>query len=318
MKSNLLFFDRIKGILFALISSGTFGLIPLFTIPLRQEEQMNEVSIVFYRYLLSAFFILLLCLYDKKSLRISSRSLLRLLFISLFYAVTTISLVYAYNYIPSGVVTTIHFLYPVVVVFLMTFIYKESLSKRLLFIALMAIVGVGFLAFSGGGDSEYLQNHSIGVIIGGLFLALTTAFTYGFYIVGLNLGGVRELDSKVVSFYVLLFGALLYALYAQFTNGLQLIPSGKAWMNLSLLALFPTVVSLITLVLAVKSIGSSTTSILGAAEPIIAVMCGVWVFNEAFSLNSFIGLVLVIMAVTLVMLDVAKKKKVKREKNRVD
>ncbi len=318
MKSSLLFFNRIKGVLLALISSGTFGLIPLFTIPLRQEENMNEVSIVFYRYLLSAFLILVLCLFDRKSLRVSSRSLLRLTLISVFYATTTISLVYAYNYIPSGVVTTIHFLYPVVVVFLMTLIYREALSRRLLFIALMAIVGVGFLAFSGGGESDYLQNHSVGVIIGGLFLALSTAFTYGFYIVGLNLGGVRELDSKVVSFYVLLMGSLFYALYAQFTSGIQWVPSGKAWMNLSLLALFPTVISLITLVLAVKSIGSSTTSILGAAEPIIAVFCGVWVFNEAFTINSLIGLVLVIMAVTLVMLDAAKRKAAKREEVRGD
>lgn len=318
MKSSLLFFNRIKGVLLALISSGTFGLIPLFTIPLRQEENMNEVSIVFYRYLLSAFLILVLCLFDRKSLRVSSRSLLRLILISVFYATTTISLVYAYNYIPSGVVTTIHFLYPVVVVFLMTLIYREALSRRLLFIALMAIVGVGFLAFSGGGESDYLQNHSVGVIIGGLFLALSTAFTYGFYIVGLNLGGVRELDSKVVSFYVLLMGSLFYALYAQFTSGIQWVPSGKAWMNLSLLALFPTVISLITLVLAVKSIGSSTTSILGAAEPIIAVFCGVWVFNEAFTINSLIGLVLVIMAVTLVMLDAAKRKAAKREEVRGD
>lgn len=318
MKSSLLFFNRIKGVLLALISSGTFGLIPLFTIPLRQEENMNEVSIVFYRYLLSAFLILVLCLFDRKSLRVSSRSLLRLILISVFYATTTISLVYAYNYIPSGVVTTIHFLYPVVVVFLMTLIYREALSRRLLFIALMAIVGVGFLAFSGGGESDYLHNHSVGVIIGGLFLALSTAFTYGFYIVGLNLGGVRELDSKVVSFYVLLMGSLFYALYAQFTSGIQWVPSGKAWMNLSLLALFPTVISLITLVLAVKSIGSSTTSILGAAEPIIAVFCGVWVFNEAFTINSLIGLVLVIMAVTLVMLDAAKRKAAKREEVRGD
>ena len=151
MKSSLLFFNRIKGVLLALISSGTFGLIPLFTIPLRQEENMNEVSIVFYRYLLSAFLILVLCLFDRKSLRVSSRSLLRLTLISVFYATTTISLVYAYNYIPSGVVTTIHFLYPVVVVFLMTLIYREALSRRLWFISLMSIVGCGFLSFSGGG-----------------------------------------------------------------------------------------------------------------------------------------------------------------------
>ncbi len=309
MKSDFRLLGKIKGILFALISSGTFGLIPLFTLPLRQEEGMNEFSIVFHRYVLSAGLIATLCLIDKKSLFISFKSLIRLFFISVFYAATAVGLVYSYNYIPSGIVTTIHFLYPVVVVFLMAFLYKEALSKQLLLIALLAIAGVGFLASSGSSGGQYLQNNTIGTIILGLFLALMTAFTYGFYIVGLNLRGIRELDSKVITFYVLVFGALLYAIFAQFTSGgIQRIPSGSAWLNLSLLALFPTVISLITLMLAVKKVGSTITSILGAAEPIVAVLCGVFVFDEAFTLGSFLGLGLVVTAVTLVMLNMARKR----------
>lgn len=313
MRPNLQFITKIKGILYALISSGTFGLIPLFTIPLRKEEGMNEFSIVFYRYLLSASFIVILCLADKKSFRISLQSLLRLFCMSLFYAATAVCLVYSYNYIPSGVVTTIHFLYPVVVVFLMTLFYKEPMSKRLIFIAFLAIVGVGFLALSGSKSGEYLPDQTLGEIVLGLTLAVSTAFTYGFYIVGFNLRGVRELDSKVVTFYVLMFGAIVYAILAQFSDGIQWIPSGKAWLNLSLLALFPTVVSLITLLLAVKNVGSSTTSILGAAEPIVAVLCGVLVFDEGFSIGGFVGLCLVIIAVTLVMLDTSRKKTVQGE-----
>lgn len=308
MKSKVQFLSKVQGILFALISSGTFGLIPLFTLPLRQEEGMNELSIVFHRYVLSAGFIAILCLVDRKSLSISFQSFIRLFFISIFYAATAVGLVYSYNYIPSGIVTTIHFLYPVVVVFLMAFFYKEAASKRLLLIAFLAIIGVGFLASSGGGGSQYLQGIEFQFIVLGLLIALATAFTYGFYIVGLNFRGIRELDSKVVTFYVLVFGALFYALFAQLTSGLQWVPSAKAWLNLGLLALFPTVISLITLMLAVRKVGSTITSILGAAEPIVAVLCGVLVFDEAFTMGSFIGLGLVVAAVTLVMLDAAKKK----------
>lgn len=180
MRPNLQFITKIKGILYALISSGTFGLIPLFTIPLRKEEGMNEFSIVFYRYLLSASFIVVLYLADKKSFRISLQSLLRLFCMSLFYAATAVCLVYSYNYIPSGVVTTIHFLYPVVLVFLMTLFYKEPMSKRLIFIAFLAIVGVGFLALSGSKSGEYLPDQTLGEIVLGLTLAVSTAFTYGF------------------------------------------------------------------------------------------------------------------------------------------
>lgn len=37
----------LKGIIYAMISSGTFGLIPLFTIPLMGNMGMNESNILF-------------------------------------------------------------------------------------------------------------------------------------------------------------------------------------------------------------------------------------------------------------------------------
>ena len=43
----------LKGIIYAMISSGTFGLIPLFTIPLMGNMGMNESNILFYRFLFS-------------------------------------------------------------------------------------------------------------------------------------------------------------------------------------------------------------------------------------------------------------------------
>ena len=64
----------------------------------------------------------------------------------------------------------------------------------------------------------------------------------------------------------------------------------------------PTVISNITLLLAVKYIGGTLTSILGAMEPVTAVCIGALVFGEAFTLQEAFGIVLILVAVTLIIL----------------
>lgn len=41
--------------------------------------------------------------------------------------------------------------------------------------------------------------------------------------------------------------------------------------------------------------------ILGAMEPLTAVVIGVFVFNELFTLNTFIGILLILVAVSIVV-----------------
>lgn len=284
--------NKAKGIVYAIISSSTFGMIPLFSIPLMTKAGMSETSILFYRYSLSAIGIAILCLIGKVNMRISPAAGLRIFLLSFVYAATAMALIYAYNYIPSGVVTTIHFLYPLMVVFLMAVFFKEKISPRLVLIALVALVGVGFLSLSGGG----IVNTT------GLLLALSTVVTYGSYIVGLNMKGIRELDGKVITFYVLVFGSVIFGSISLATTGISRVPDAMAWLNLLMLVLLPTIVSILTLVAAVKYAGSTVTSILGAFEPLVATIIGVFIFSERFTLNSLIGLALIIAAVTYVVL----------------
>ena len=62
------------------------------------------------------------------------------------------------------------------------------------------------------------------------------------------------------------------------------------------------VLSNLTLVLAIKHIGSTMTSILGSMEPLTAVLVGVVHFGEGFDLDSAAGLILVVTAVIIVIL----------------
>ena len=64
------------------------------------------------------------------------------------------------------------------------------------------------------------------------------------------------------------------------------------------------------MVYAAKYIGSTPTAILGALEPTTAVLIGVFVFAEPFTLRLLLGIVLILASVTIVVLAKGNKRAV--------
>ena len=292
--------SNIKGILFALISSGTFGLVPLFSLPLMvpslRPEGILAISvptILFYRFLFSSITMGAVCSFKKMSLKINLKDIGMIFLLALLYAATAKFLVDSYEYIASGLATTIHFLYPIFVSFIMISFFKEKKSAILLIAALLSLLGVGFMCWHGE-TSKGLAT--------GLILSAITVFTYGLYIIGLNKSRVSLIPVETLTFYVLFFGCIIFFVYALLTTGIEPINLTSDWVNLILLGFFATFISDLTLVLAIKYAGSTITSILGSMEPVVAVLIGSFFFAEHFDMYSALGLLLVLSSVTLVIL----------------
>ena len=284
--------SNIKGVLYAVVSSATFGLIPLFSIPLLHAG-MASPTILFYRMLLSAAIMAAVALLLKRNFRISRRDFGVLAGLSLMYAATSLGLLRSYDYIPSGVATTVNFLYPLVVTIVMTLFFRERSSVWIVIAVFISLVGVALLAWGDAGNNDPGR---------GLIYAGTTVFTYAVYIIGVMKSRAGRLDPLIVAFYVLTFSAAVFLVYALSTSGIAVVHTWHIWRNLLLLALLPTVLSNLTLVLAIKHIGSTMTSILGSMEPLTAVLVGVVHFGERFDLDSAAGLILVVTAVIIVIL----------------
>lgn len=281
----------IKGVVYALVSSGTFGLIPLFAVPLLKADQMGVPSILFYRFFFSALIMGAICLIKRENFKIRVQSVSSISFFSLLYAATALCLTFSYTLIPSGVATTIHFLYPIFVSFLMVTFFKEKKSIVLFLAAIISLIGVAFLCWNGSGNLSVV----------GVLVALLTVVTYGLYIVSINVSKVGKINAEVLTFYILLFGAFFFFIFAMATTGIDPIPDGASWTRLLLLAFLPTVVSDLTLILAIKYAGSTITSILGSMEPMVAVLVGVYCFSEYFDIYTFVGIVLVVASVGLII-----------------
>ena len=158
-----------------MISSATFGMIPLFALPVIRGG-MGVDSVMFYRFALSSAVVGAYLLLRRADLRVTLREFGVLFGLGALYAFTSLLLTIAYLYIPSGVATTIHFLYPLLVAAIMALFIKDRISVSVMVAALAAVAGVWLL--SGGTDAA--------VGMKGLTLALATVATYAVYIVGVS------------------------------------------------------------------------------------------------------------------------------------
>ena len=291
--------ERAKGILYAALSSSTFGLAPLFTL-LLLGLGYSSFEVLSYRWGVASLFLGALALLAGRSFRLSWPELRTVFFLSLFRAATSLSLVIAYQHIASGVASTIHFMYPLAVALAMMGFFGEKRSFAILFAVLVSLSGAGLLS-SGKIDFEG-GNTTIGLIAAGL-----SVFFYGGYIVGVRKSRAVQIPSTALTCYVMGLGALFFIIGGYLTGGIRLANDTYTWLNILGLALPATAISNITLVKAIKYIGPTLTSIFGALEPLTAVVIGCLIFNESFTPASVVGMALIITAVTVVVVHEKKK-----------
>ena len=276
-----------------IVTGVTYGLNPLFAVPLMNNGASIE-SILFFRYtfavvLLAAFLIL-----TRQSFRITARQAGVLLALGLLYTSSSIFLFEAYNYIASGLATTLIFLYPVLVAIIMVFLRVVPSWPVWLSIA-ATFGGVIIMTQGSGGDSL----NPIGVA-----LSLGSALVYALFIVIINRSkAIARISNTLLTFYSLTVGAIVFLGKISFSDTAISagITTGNDWLNLVGLALLPTIVSTATLAIATRNIGATKASVLGVFEPITAILIGTLMFGEPLTTNILLGIGIAIVAVTFMI-----------------
>ena len=286
--------ERAKGILYAALSSSTFGLAPLFTL-LLLGLGYSSFEVLSYRWGVASLFLGALALLAGRSFRLSWPELRTVFFLSLFRAATSLSLVIAYQHIASGVASTIHFMYPLAVALAMMCFFREKGSVWVFAAIGMSIVGAVLLSL---GNVDFTRgNTTLGMVS-----AAVSVVSYGGYIVGVRKSRAVGIDSTVLTCCVMAFGALFFIAGGLLTGGVRLETDPHTWLYILGVAIPATAVSNMALVQAIKSIGPTLTSIFGAMEPLTAVVIGVWVFAEPFMAKGAAGILLIVAAVSVVVL----------------
>ena len=283
--------NKVKGYILGTVAAATYGMNPLFALPL-YAGGMDADSVLFFRYLFAIPILGAMIKMRGRSFAIQPRPALALVAMGIMMAFSSLFLFQSYNYMDAGIASSLLFVYPVMVAVMMTCVFHERLTIITILCMALALGGIGLL---------YNGENGVTLSLTGTIMVFLSALTYAVYIVFINRSRLNSLPTVKVTFYVLLFGWVVFAIRLIASGTIALPAQWYLWGNLVALAIFPTAISLLCTTRAIQYIGSTPTAILGALEPVTAGIIGITVFGEKLTPRSATGIVLIIVAVTLVV-----------------
>ena len=281
----------LKGFIFAALSAICYGTNPLGALHLYAQNYSPE-TVLFYRFFTAALLLLAVMLAKGSRFKITLRECGALVAFGFLFAVSSLTYYASFKYMDAGLASTLLFLYPLEVSVLMAIFFKEKIKLWTVVSIVVSMAGIALLYR--GGDGVALSTV-------GLALVFASSISYAVYMVMANRINL-QMGSVKMTFYAICFCMSFLLLYSV-TLGSGLPPvltEATSWGWGFMLGLVPTVLSLIFMVKAVKSIGSTPTAILGALEPVTAVSIGVLVFGEILTSRLIAGIILILGTVVLI------------------
>lgn len=282
-----------RGFLYGALAAICYGTNPLGALYL-YKAGFTPGSVLFYRFagasILSALFILLL----RKNFRIPRENIPYIVFLGFLFAASALCLYLSFLFMDAGVASTLLFSYPIMVAIFMAIFFKEKLQKKTVVSILLAISGVTLLMRTS--DGSVLSP-------AGIALVFFSSLAYAIYII-IAARMPKPIGALKMNMYIFAVCALCLLVYSLCAPGHSIHPVKNlcefAW--LFQLAFVPSLLSLIFMQKALRTIGSTPTAILGALEPVTAVCIGVGVFHETLSARLVAGIILILYSVTLLAL----------------
>lgn len=283
--------SKLKGYLCGIGAAVCYGTNPLGALYL-YEDGINANSVLFYRFALAVVMLGMLMAARRKSMKVSRRELSLLCALGVVFSTSSITLYFSFCFMDAGIASTLLFVYPVMVAVIMALLFKERLPAVSVFAIMLALSGIAMLYHGDGGATLSTR---------GVMLVMFSSLSYAVYIVVVNKSPLR-MSSMKLTFYVLFFG-MLTVLTNSFITGLhiQMLTTPRMWSCAFMLALLPTVFSLVLMTISVHETGSTPTAVMGALEPLTAVVIGVAVFGEQLTPRLAAGIVLILTAVIMII-----------------
>jgi drug/metabolite transporter (DMT)-like permease len=290
---------RLIGYVAGILAGASYGANPLFGKALI-ESGVSIMVMLFFRYGIAASILALWMLARKESFRAGRREIGLLVLLGLLFAGSSITLFCSYNYIPSGLATTLVYLYPVFVALIMVFLRFYPSWQT--WFSILATFG-GIILLSAPSDGVQIQ-------VPGVLLAIGAALCYSFYLVIVNRSKrIRNISEHTLTLYSLVTGTVLFAVIRAFQGGSMLegVDTAADWGNLIGLAIVPTMISMLTLAMSTRYIGPTKTAVLGVFEPLTAILIGTILFGEPLTARMAVGIAICVAAVVFMILKPGKR-----------
>lgn len=288
---------RINGMFYAALSSASFGFSPLFSLGLLAAG-LSNFDTLSYRWLIAGIVLMIYAACKKKTLRLLSfDEAWKVMLLSALRATTSLTLLIGYANISSGISSTINFMYPVIVALCMMIFFREKRT----WVDFVAIIGSFFGVYLlASGDSIIVEGGNTRL---GLICSLISAFSFAAYYIVMKQVKADKIEVVKFTTWIMMLCAFYFIACAVIFEGkLTFVTDGRCWLNILGLGLWSTMVSNITGVKAIRRIGPTLTSILGALQPLTAVILGVLFLGEHLYLRSVVGISCIVIAVLIIVM----------------
>lgn len=290
---------RTIGICAGIIAGVSYGTNPLFAKPLL-ESGVPVLVMLFFRYGISALLLAGWMLLKREPFRVKGRELSLLAVLGLLFACSSLFLFISYEFIPSGLATTLVYLYPVFVALIMVLLRFYPSWQT--WVSIAATFG-GILLLSQPSGAAQIKPL-------GILFAVGSALSYAFYLVIVNRNKrIKHVSEHTLTLYALLTGTALFASLRAVQGGsfIEGVNCPGDWANLIGLALVPTMISMLTLAISSRLIGPTKTSVLGVFEPLTAILIGTFLFGEPLTMKMGLGIAVCVAAVLFMILKPGKQ-----------
>lgn len=275
-----------------MIAAVAYGTNPLFSLNL-YAAGMDVESVLFYRFAFAALVLAAAMLLTRHSLAVSRRQLMALVPAGVVFAMSSQTLYQSFLYMDAGVACSILFIYPILVAVIMTLFFHERAS----------LLTYGCIALATAGIAMLYQGDGSGALSTvGLMLVVASSMCYALYIVGVDHSVLRTVPSARMTFWVLASGAAVFFALSGFGARLHPIGADPAVVaNVVGVALVPTIIPILFINIAIKDVGPTYSAIIGALEPVTALVIGASVFGEHITGRIALGALMILVAVTLIV-----------------
>ena len=276
-----------KGYIYTALSAIIFGLMPLLT-KIIIARGATSLTIPFFRVFYVTIVLFFVLKIKKIDLYLEKRDLLSAILISIFGSgLTIIILNESYNYVDTGIATSLHFLYPLFVAILCCFFYGEKIKKKQIISLSFALVGI--ICFMSKVNGSLF----------GYFLAITSGLTYAFYLVKMDKTGLVKMNALKLSFYLALFTTIEIFTMNLFMQDVVFKMDALSYGLLLVLALSSSFLATVLLQKGVLFLGSTRASFICLLEPVTSMIVGILWLNEALTLNKGLGGLAIIISLII-------------------
>ncbi len=274
-----------RGKLCLYTSSVIYGLIPVLA-KTAYSGGANGLTLSFLRASLCVP-LLFFAAARRGTLKVSGEALKRIVLLGTFGSAMSITLLYiSYNYIPAGLATTLHFVYPILIFTAEFFICKKKISRRETVSLILAAAGIALFAdINGSGD------------IAGVVTALLSGAFYAFYVMYLEKSGLEKTDCIALTFYVCLITSAVVFVYGMFSGTLTFSLTPYAWTCAFIISLASSLLAIPLFQIGLEYTDPRTASVISTAEPITGVAAGALFLGEGISAVKAAGCALILLGV---------------------